>query len=345
MMRSTRYPDEPLIGASFFQGCSLKERLPQYAEFQSCIRIKIAPGPEDIAIDRWGPSPRLLISCRERRNPIKTGEIYTFDLNSQKVKRMCRLGDMDYVQTFSPHGIDIRHNEDKTFLYVILHDPHNKGDRLENAVAIYQVFDNHLEFIPPLLEEKDHLWSPNDLFVLKNGEIYLTNDFKSIINTFFRKNTSDIVHFNPTNNQWQKVGPKLALANGIFAKNNHIYVSTTRGDTLYRFPRNIDGTLGQGEIIVKVKGMDNIMPLGNKLIIPAHFDDIAFLKHQKSDQNISPSAIFLIDPVTKTKTVLYSDSGKQFSAASTGLIFDKKLYASQVFDPYLLICKPAKKVQ
>jgi hypothetical protein len=40
------------------------------------------------------------------------------------------------------------------FLYVIVQDPRGRDSRFENAVAIYEVSQDFLVFVPPLLEDK-----------------------------------------------------------------------------------------------------------------------------------------------------------------------------------------------
>ncbi len=327
-----------LICLSFLQSCGFREPLPQYDNSATCELIEVAPGPEDFVLDNQGRSPRFLISTRERRGDEKTGGIYSFDPDTQKVNQMKRSGDKGAILSFSPHGMDIRYAEGRTLLYVIVHDPRGRDDRFENAVAIYEVSKNSLTFVPPLLEDKRHLWSPNDLSVMANGEIYLTNDYRTMTDLIFKRKNSEVVHYNPTLKTWSIAASELGLANGIIARQEQVYISTTTENTLYAFPRNKDGSLGPKEIIIKVKGLDNIMPYEDKLIVTAHFDDLAFLKHKDSQEAKSPTVIFLIDPVKKTCKPLYADDGEQYSAASTALIHDNRLYASQVFNSFLLVC-------
>jgi arylesterase/paraoxonase len=108
------------------------------------------------------------------------------------------------------------------------------------------------------------------------------------------------------------------------------------------YPRNPDGTLEAGKQIVEIKGLDNIMPCGDSLLVAAHFDDLAFFRHHKDADIPAPSVVFLIDPANphpdQSRTVVYVDDGWQISAASTAFAYQNKLYISQVFGTRILVC-------
>lgn len=319
-------------------GCAFRQDLPGCRNPEKCERIKIAPGPEDFVLDKWHKAPRMLVSCSERRAEKQTGDIYAFNPQTLKIQKMPRTGDKNAFKNFAPHGVDIRHDGRQTILYAILHDPHDTGKRSRNAIAQYRVLEDHLEFIPPLLENETHLWSPNDLSVMDNGEIYVTNDFKSLLHVALKLKTSDIVHFDPKTRQWKKVGPKIGFANGILAQKERVYVCASKEDRLYRFERRPDGNLENPKVAAEIRGPDNIMVFNDKLLIAAHFNDVAFFFHIRSQKNISPTVIYMIDPVKKTKEVIYADNGSNYSAASSAFIFNNRLILSQVFNSFLLVC-------
>lgn len=320
-------------------GCTWKEPLPLCNNPEACNLVRVGAGPEDFALDNRDPHKRLLISCRERRKAPYSGAIYSYDLKTGKANKMARLGDKKEIKFFRPHGIDIRYVGTQTLLYVILHDPNDSGSRFDNAIAVYRVKKDSLEFIQPLLKNKTFLWSPNDLSVLDSGEIYLTNDYRNFWDLVFKRKTSDIAHYKPDTQSWSTVLSGMKMANGILARKDKVYISSTRGDALYSCRRNKDGTLENKELVVKLKGLDNLMPFEDKLVTTGHYNDLAFLRHQKSADAKAPTAIFVIDPASKTSKPIYVDTGTQFSAASTAMIHDGELYASQIFDSFILICK------
>lgn len=322
---------------SLFFGCNLRDPLPILIEDIQCHKVKVAPGPEDFVLDIWHGTPRLLVSSHDRRNPEISGDIFYFDIETEKTGKISRVGDPEKIAAFKPHGMDIRRQGRRTLLYVIIHDPYDHDERLENAVIIYEVNKNDLRFVK-LLEDADHLWSPNDLSVLSSGDIYVTNDLRGSLDMYLRRQSSEITYYDHGTETWKTVAEDIAFANGILAEADQVYVSATFDEKVMVFPRLDDGSLGTPEKIVNVKGPDNIMRYKNLLLTTAHYDDLAFLSHSKNDENHAPSIVFMIRPEMYTKDPVFVDSGQMISAASTAMVYNDKLYISQVFDPYIVIC-------
>jgi len=320
-----------------FTGCKLREPLPMTAQDISCHRVKVADGPEDFVLDKWNGPPRLLVSSHDRRNPETSGGIYYLDLQTEQSGEIKRIGEPETIKAFKPHGMDIVRKGHETFLYVIIHDPYARMKREENAIVIYSVLRNSIKF-KKILEDPEHLWSPNDLSVLTSGEIYVTNDRRGSLDMYLRRETSEISYYNSASGVWQKAADQIAFANGILAEENQVYVTATLGNKLLMFPRFKDGRLGESTEILRVKGADNLMKYDDYLLTTAHYDDMAFLKHKKDPKEIAPSIVFKIRPELYLKEALYTDSGKMISAASTAMIYNRKLYISQVFDPYVVVC-------
>ena len=175
-------------------GCNMRDPLPITIEDIQCHKVKVAPGPEDFVLDKGHGGPRLLVSSHDRRNPENSGDIYYFDIKTEESGVMLRRDEPEKIAAFKPHGMDIRIDGRRTLLYVIIHDPYAHEERLENAVIIYEVDQNHLCFVE-LLEDAEHLWSPNDLSVLPSGDIYLTNDIHGSLDMYTRSKSSEIVYY------------------------------------------------------------------------------------------------------------------------------------------------------
>ena len=319
-------------------GCHFRDPLPIPVDDRFiCERFTIAPGTEDFVLDDHRGRSRLLISSHDRRNPETSGGIWSFDLATHESKELPRSGDPETLAAFKPHGMDIREAGAQTFLYVILHDPYAHNERSENAVAVYEIQADRLVFVQ-LLEDPEHLWSPNDLSVMASGEIYLTNDARGNFDIYFSRETSEIVYYDPATGKWKVAADGLAYANGILAEPGQVFVSATRGDRVIRYLRNYDGSLGEPEDIARVKGPDNLMRHGKYLLVTAHFDDLAFMDHKKDPEAPAPSVVLRIYPELYASTVIYVNKGDFISAASTAMIYQDKLYISQVFDPYLVVC-------
>ncbi len=324
-----------------FISCGIRQTLPEYVQQRNCHPVEIGAGTEDFVLDRWNEKPRLLISSHERREPARYGDIYSYDLSAGYSEKMKRTGEPADLAAFQPHGMDIRHENGDTFLYVILHDLYYRSTREENGIAIYRISGNELIF-QKLLVDQRFLWSPNDISVLENGEIYASNDYRSEFDIYFRQNTSEVVHYSVKDESWSVVVSDLSFANGVLALEDRVFVAATRSDVLIEYPRNPDGTLGKGRQLAQIKGLDNIMPYGNELLVAAHFNDLAFFRHHKDESVPSPSVVFLIRPDDPdpdgSKVVVYVDEGTEISAASTAFVYQDKLYISQVFGSQILIC-------
>ena len=320
--------------------CSFKEKLPETVTEMhgKCAKIDIGPGPEDFVLDEWQHTPRFLISCCERREPPKNGNIFFYEPETGRKGIMRRKGEPARIAAFKPHGMDVRHAEGVTYLYVILHDPYDTGKKTEHAVAVYQVFQDQLT-LKNWFEDPDCLWSPNDLSVLENGDIYLTNDYRGKLDLYFKRRASEIAFYDADDKKWQIAAKDLAFANGILAETDQVFVTTTLGNQVLSFPRHPDGSLGESEVVVSLKGGDNLMRHGKYLIAAAHFDDFAFLKHAKDSEKTAPTVVMRITPETGMKKPIYVNSGEFISAASTALVYKDKIYISQVFDPFMVACE------
>ncbi len=318
-------------------GCNLKDPLPIPIEDIECHKVEVAPGPEDFVLDTWHGAPRLLVSSHDRRHPETSGGIYYFDINTEKTGAISRIGEPESILVFKPHGMDIRKQGSRTLLYVIIHDPYAHMERLENAVAIYEVNQNDLRFVN-LMEDPDHLWSPNDLSVLPSGDIYVTNDMHGSLDMYTRSKASEIAYYDHVSGTWTTVADNIAFANGILAEEDLVYVTATFDDQVLVFSRSVDGSLGKPLPVVDFKGPDNLMRYKQSLLTTAHYDDLAFLRHKGDPEEHSPSIVFLIRPEMETKTPVFVDEGQLISAASNAMVFKDKLYISQVFDPYMVIC-------
>lgn len=328
-----------LAGLGLF-ACSFKEKLPDTVTEMhgKCTKIDIGPGPEDFVLDKWHHTPRFLISSCERRKPEAAGNILFYVPETGDTGIMPRTGEPESLAEFKPHGVDIRHAAGITYLYVILHDPYASGGKTEHAVAVYRVLEDQLT-LADWLEDKDCLWSPNDLSVLNNGDIYLTNDYRGKIDLYFKRNASEIAFFDADTEKWQTVADDLAFANGILAEPDQVFVTTTLGNQVLAYPRQSDGSLGQAEAVVSLKGGDNLTRYGKHLITAAHFDDFAFLRHAKDSEKPAPTVVMRITPETAMKKAIFVNSGELISAASTAMVYKDKIYISQVFDPFMVACE------
>jgi len=336
-----------IIVISLIQGiicaCHRVKKYPTCQTIGNCERLYVADGPEDFVFDQWHSPPRLIVSSHERRQPEQFGGIFSLCLTTHASKRLNRLGEDGRFKAYKPHGMDIRREGTHTYLYVILHDPNNRDQRFENVIAVYDVFDHDIQLIQ-VLENSKCLWSPNDLSVLPDGQIYVTNDCRTLTGLLFRRHSSEIAHYQPKTKTWQIVAKDIFYANGILAQSDRVYISTTLGNELLCFNRTSDGSLSDKKVIAKLKGLDNILPYKDKLLITAHTSIWKFLRHYKKKDALSPCLVYCVDPNhpsnPQNSIPIFGSDGTEISAASTAFIYQNALYVTQVFDPFILRCSP-----
>lgn len=306
--------------------------IPQTGPFESKELIT-GFGPEDIVLDTMTSSenPRLLVSCDTRReNDPETNGIYWIDLKTDSVFEFERLYEPPSL-VFHPHGFDLVMIDSIPRLFVISHD----DEKDSHPIVRYKVLDKTLVFEAayhnPLFN------SPNDIFALNDGSFFITNDAgkrHSFIETALKLKRSSVVYF-PKNQKPYYIDKELSYANGIYFDDPDLFVSTVRQNTIFKFTIE-NGEATEKKEITEIIGGDNITKYGDKYIVSAHLNSIAFLRHKKNPANHSPSVIYQFDPETGEKEVLFSDDGKLISGASTAIRFGDYLYISQVFDNFVL---------
>ena len=326
----------PLL--SFCSSIEIKNR------YDRCEKIVIGPGVEDFALLEKGNETTILVSSHDRRAWKQPGGIFAFNLKTRKATKLDRKNEPNGV-FFAPHGIDIFRSGQDTFLYVVNHGV--EMDDNDQSILIYALRDGALEFVVQIRD--DLINSPNDLSVTDTGSFYVTNDHGSrgsMWELFWGLKRSKVVYCTLTSftanagATCRTAAKDIAMANGVLAIGGKVFVSATREGRVYEFPRNADGSLGEKALVADVSGPDNLFPLDKQLITASHTSNWKFFRHVSSAENKSPSYIVSIDPAQKTVAGLYFDAGKEISAASGAFVYKRKLYISQVFEDFLLECKP-----
>ena len=181
----------------------------------------------------------------------------------------------------------------------------------------------------------------------KKGGFYVSIDQGKRGDDFallMRAKTGSIV-FCDEKGGWAPVATKLAYPNGLYIspKGRYLYASTTRQHQVFKYSIKSDGNLINREKVARVVGGDNIRLGQNKeLLIPAHLNVLKLVGHSKDSTKLSPSVVYGLHTENGEKQVLYSNEGKQISAASTAVSYKGNIYVSQVFQPYILQIKRKK---
>ncbi|MCF8460869.1 MAG: hypothetical protein K9G46_09100 [Flavobacteriales bacterium] len=300
-------------------------------------RIETAPGPEDIALDTNGGMERIIASCSERRTmDYSHNGFYSFDIQSQKLAQLVVTGLPTSIQ-LRPHGIDIGMVNGVKTLYVVNHEQNAEDfpPAGRQSILVFELKAEEVVFVQQLTHPL--IVSPNDVCTDTAGGIFVSID-SGKINSKWEKlmalKKSYVLHFN--GEVWQMVGQKLRYANGVGVANGRIYITGTQEKNIFSYKINADGTFSDRQEYSTMKGNDNITFSNGKLVTTAHLDFIKFLKHVKDAEALTPCIVYSMDLETHQLDTLYLDNGTVMSAASTGLIYNDVLYASQIFNSYII---------
>ncbi len=309
-------------------GCRKPLQQTDWPEYQ---KINTGFGPEDMVIDSISAIKGILISTSSRRPEYgEYGEIEKLvpgKNNSYILKRVDEPANL----VFHPHGLNITKENGKPCLYVISHDDANN----HHFIVKYKIDNDRLIF--EKLYESPLLISPNALHAFDDGRLLVCNDARkrnALYEKILKLKTSNIVYLDENEN-WKILADKIGYAAGLEYSDAKVYVSAALENKVYRF--HFDGNrLSDKTILTKINGPDNIRFYKDKLIIAAHYNPMAFIKHVNNKEKHSPSTVFSIDKTEGQTKLLYANDGKVISASSTGVIYHNKLFINQIFEPWII---------
>lgn len=306
---------------------------------EPAVRIGSIPGPEDMVLDRYTKGTRLLVSSADRRGRGLPGEIYAVDTVTLEKFALPRAGGPG-GRSFSPHGLSLVMYPDGTrLLYVVNHYPEEDVERygiLPHSILIFQVYNRSLNFLEEITDPL--LVSPNDLSALPDGTIYVTNDGSGgggMLEIVLGMKRATVVMISPEGES-RVVAEDLAMANGIQAAKDELYVAVTRENAVYRYHRAADGTLSEREELAYVKGPDNLTLTEEYLLVAAHLKDLALARHMSDPMKPAPSVVYRIDRESGARLLLYADGGETISAASVAVPTEGYLFIGQIAGDYLI---------
>lgn len=280
-------------------------------------RIAVGPGPEDMALDTFSTDPQLIVSCSQRREgESRIGDFFAYKFSSDTVVKLPRINEPEGF-FLEPHGIDIFNHFGRTYLYAISHTG------TMDYVVIYKLQNDSLFFFTSTFNGL--IYSPNDLSIAPDGSFYVSND------KFLNGN---LVHCF-IDGTCEPMAEKIHYANGVFVYQDDVFVSSTINGEIYRLKRR-KTKQERVPFAEGIKGADNITRFENKLIITSHPKFLKFIQHVKNSSKISPSVVYSVSLSDGKKEVIFSDKTGKINTCSTGLIYNNKLYLSQIFEPFIL---------
>jgi len=296
-------------------------------------KITTLPGPEDMVLDTLAGKKQIILACATRRKTeaFVSGVQY-YNVESNTVGTFALKSFPDSVR-FNPHGLDLGMYQDKKILWVINHEDEKKRQ------SVIRFIVNESELIFDTIFVNKNIISPNDICDGGNGTFYFTNDASSRnsgMELLFKIRGGSIVYFN--GKDFEVFNKKFSYPNGIIKFKNQLFFSTSRQNKIFSIQLNADGSMKNDSVSLITKGAmwDNFSVNGDHLICTSHTNPMKFLKHRSHEKHESPCQVYSINPVTKTKGIVYHTDGESISAGSTAIYYDGDLYICQVFDPYIL---------
>ncbi|BBM85425.1 hypothetical protein [Candidatus Uabimicrobium amorphum] len=312
----------------------------------SKYHINVGPGPEDIQYVSIDDRPHLLVSCLERREKYQQGDFWLINLTTDEAKRVERCNEpMGLI--FRPHGIYIYQSktQKKSFdVYVVHHGFHGDNTRGKgiygHAILKYEWRDGLLHYQRSF--NHPFLINPNDIFVVGDDCFYVTNGYleppQGFGQLFGFCERSTVVHYNK--GKWVVAAKDLEYANGVHyvSQQKKFLVSASASGKLWSYKRHPQtGILQDKQLLAEnLGGGDNFTQNSDTTLLASHVDTTKFFLHSLSPRVSSPTMVWRIDWKTHTIDCIYrNNGGESINGGSTAVLYNKKLYICQVFEPFI----------
>lgn len=304
---------------------------------ESCMRVDVAPGTEDVTID---PATRLaFVSASDRRSPdLPSGGVYVFNVDAPGTPQLVST---DAPEGFRPHGISLWTGDDGAKrLFVISHPKSG-----EQVVEIFDVGDGgaltHARSV-----SFDAMHSPNDLVAVDADRFYASNDrgyrdgVVAQLETYLGLPFSSVVYWDGT--EGDVAVPGLVFANGInvSADGSIIYIAEFMRRHVGVYARDAQsGALTHVRTLPVATGPDNIeIAEDGALWIGAHPKAFEFLGHAADPSAVAPSQVVRVDPETGDVEDVFVDLEGTLSASSVGAVHGNTLVVGAVFEGHVMVC-------
>ncbi|MBC8256199.1 MAG: SMP-30/gluconolactonase/LRE family protein [Candidatus Marinimicrobia bacterium] len=304
-----------------------------------CISIYGNVGAEDITILSNGLA---IISSDDRRKTLAgnsvQGSIYAYDLKEKTPQLINLTPTLPF--NFHPHGISVHEIGDGSYIIAVVNHS-QKGHFIE----IFESKNKGLIHKQSIADPK--LISPNDLVLINETQMYISNDHGSssewmkMIEDYLQLTRSNVVFYD--GNKFTISAKGLGYANGINISHdgNILYVAETVGKKITEYA--IDKSSHGLTFIQSTEfnsGVDNI-ELDNEgsLWIGSHPKLLTLTQHAKNSNILSPSQVFKlsIGAEHKIKEVYLNDGGK-LSGSSVAAIWRNNLLIGPVLEDHFLHC-------
>jgi sugar lactone lactonase YvrE len=137
---------------------------------------------------------------------------------------------------------------------------------------------------------------------------------------------------------WSTAAERLAMANSVAIDGEMVYVSATRANQVYAYRASEDGRLLDRRRLARVRGPDNLILDDKTLLVAAHLNTLAFMRHARDPAKRSPSTVYALQLPSGARETVFADDGSRISAASVAVLYQGMLYLGQIFEDFLLKC-------
>ena len=310
-----------------------------------CVSIPGVMGAEDITVLKNGIA---VISCDDRRKTLAgtlvQGSIYAYNLQHTAPQLMDLTADVQFE--FHPHGISVFENENGEIRLAAVNHT-----RSGHYIELFDLRNDALVHNRTISDSL--LVSPNDLVLINESQMYVTNDHGSstewgkTLEEYLQLAHSNVVFYD--GQEFTVAAADLAYANGINISRDGtvLYVAETIGEKIALFTRNIDtNELMFQQSIDMDSGIDNIeLDSEGNLWIGSHPKLLTFTRHAKNAEKLSPSQVFKVSTVENDKYAveeIYLDAGDELSGSSVASIYKNTLLIGSVFEDHFLLCSIAR---
>lgn len=280
--------------------------------FMAQEKIQVGYGPEDLVYDSI--NNQIIVVCDNRREDQSSGEFWKIDpitLKSSQLK--VKLPQVP----FHPIGMDIIVVDKEVYLLVT-----SLTNEKKNAIIRFKVKGDSV--IADRVFQKGGIGHPNDVFAVDTNRFYYSSS---------QMFCGEVVYYDGI--EFKKIIRHQKMPNGVEQVDSLLYVSTTISNKLVSFSKK-KGKWKKQEKLTKIKGADNLSYFGGYLYCTSHPKFGKFIKHAKDSKYPSPTVIYQVD-LEGDKKIIYEEEGNFFSAASSVVRLDSKLFVGQIFDDHVLV--------
>jgi len=185
-------------------------------------KIMVGNGPEDMALDYSNKTPRIIVSCDERReDQADIGVFYSIDL-ADNTSTPLQIIPANFE--IHPHGIDVVNMDSITYLYAISHD--GKGLNTSHRIVRFRINGDTLLLDENTIFQDALMTGPNDLDVLEDGSFYVSNPLPSndpmeSTKSILGIKNGNVLHYDGQGN-WSVAVEGMCYPNGVWVNQERL---------------------------------------------------------------------------------------------------------------------------